>query len=132
MGPELVRSVRSLHESHGVVFHLGETVKRVDGSKVTLSGGATVEADFIVLGVGVRPSIDLAEQAGLRIDRGIVVNEYVETGAPGIFAAGDVARWPDPHSFLHGAEQSTLRPHLSLRRRISLNLIDSLTLRLGD
>jgi NADPH-dependent 2,4-dienoyl-CoA reductase/sulfur reductase-like enzyme len=90
--------IQSLHESHGVVVHLAETVKRVDGGKVTLSGGATVEADFIVLEVGLRPSIDLAAQAGLRIDRGIEVNEYLETSAPGVFAAGDVARWPDPHT----------------------------------
>jgi len=98
MGPEVGRFIRTLHESHGVIFHLGRTVERVDGSRATLSDKTTVDVDFLVLGVGVRPALGLAERAGLAIDRGITVNEYLETSVPGIFAAGDVARWPDPHS----------------------------------
>ena len=98
MGPEVGRFIQSVHEKQGVAFHLGQSVTRIDGRTVTLGDGTTLDADFIVLGVGVRPATALAEQAGLAMDKGIAVDEYLETSAPGIFAAGDVARWPDARS----------------------------------
>jgi len=98
LGAEVGGFFRVLHESHGVIFHLGKTVTHMDENQVTISDGTKVQADLLILGVGVRPSVTLAEQAGLEVDGGIVVNEYLETSASGIFAAGDIARWPDPHS----------------------------------
>lgn len=98
MGQELGRFIQTLHEAHGVVFHLGRTVTSVDGRTARLDDGTTLDADVVVFGVGVSPATALAEKAGLAMDRGIAVNEYLETSAPGIFAAGDVARWPDERS----------------------------------
>ena len=98
LGTEMGDFVRALHEEHGVIFHLGDTVNAIDGKRATLKSGGVIEADVVVIGVGVRPRLALAEKAGLAIDRGVKVDAYLETSVPGIFAAGDIARWPDRHS----------------------------------
>jgi apoptosis-inducing factor 3 len=98
LGPDLGRLVRTLHEEHGVIFHLQETASAVEGRQIRLKGGSALEADLVVAGVGVLPRVELAEAAGLKVDRGVIVDAYLETSSPGIFAAGDIARWPDPHT----------------------------------
>jgi len=98
LGPEFGDFVRALHEEHGVAFHLEDTVTAIDDEQATLKSGGKLAADLVVVGVGVRPRTQLAERAGLKVDRGVMVDEYLETSAPGIFAAGDIAKWPDRHS----------------------------------
>jgi NADPH-dependent 2,4-dienoyl-CoA reductase/sulfur reductase-like enzyme/nitrite reductase/ring-hydroxylating ferredoxin subunit len=98
MGAQMGAFIRKLHENNGVVFHLEDSATAIDGRKVKLKSGGTLEADLIVAGVGVRPRIELAEKAGLAIDKGVKVDAYLQTSDPDIYAAGDVARWPDTRS----------------------------------
>jgi NADPH-dependent 2,4-dienoyl-CoA reductase/sulfur reductase-like enzyme/nitrite reductase/ring-hydroxylating ferredoxin subunit len=96
LGPELGDFIRGLHEQHGVIFHLGGKASGLTRGGVVLEGGERLDADFIVAGVGVRPATALAQQAGLRVESGIVVDAHLETAAKGVFAVGDAARWPTP------------------------------------
>ena len=96
LGPDMGEFIRNLHEEHGVIFHLETKPEAID-EVVHLENGHTIEADLVVVGIGVRPRTELAENAGLRIDRGVAVDQYLETSTAGVYAAGDIARWPDPY-----------------------------------
>jgi apoptosis-inducing factor 3 len=98
LGPQIGDFVQALHGEHGIIFHLEDTPSAIDGKHVKLKSGGTIETTLVIAGIGVRPRTELAEKAGLTLDHGVVVNAYLETSVPGIFAAGDIARWPDPHT----------------------------------
>jgi NADPH-dependent 2,4-dienoyl-CoA reductase/sulfur reductase-like enzyme/nitrite reductase/ring-hydroxylating ferredoxin subunit len=97
-GRELSNLVLEAHTKKGVRLHLGSKVARIDGKQILLQGGELIEADIVVVGIGVEPRLHLAEAAGLALDRGVQVNSRLQTSNPDIFAAGDIARWPDPHT----------------------------------
>jgi NADPH-dependent 2,4-dienoyl-CoA reductase/sulfur reductase-like enzyme/nitrite reductase/ring-hydroxylating ferredoxin subunit len=98
LGRELGGLVRETHEANGVQFHLGRTPGAIQDRYVQLDDGTKLDCDLVVVGIGVRPNIAVAEQAGIATDNGVLVDEFLETNAPGIFAAGDIARWPDPRA----------------------------------
>ena len=97
-GRELSELVLEAHSGKGVRLHLGAKVARIEDKQVALQGGERIDADLVVAGIGVEPRLQLAEAAGLALDRGVLVNSRLQTSDPDIFAAGDIARWPDPHT----------------------------------
>jgi 3-phenylpropionate/trans-cinnamate dioxygenase ferredoxin reductase component len=95
-GPEIGGFYRDVHAQHGVELLLGDGVRCFEGdgmvARVRTAGGRVLDCDFAVVGIGVVPRVQLAEQAGLEVDNGVLVDEQLQTSAPGVFAAGDVAR----------------------------------------
>lgn len=95
LGSEIGEIYRKLHDDHGIDLHFSVGVDEILGSTqvqgVKLSNNSTVPAEVVVVGIGVSPRVELAEDAGIHVDNGIVVDEHLETSVPGIFAAGDVA-----------------------------------------
>jgi apoptosis-inducing factor 3 len=101
LGPQLGDFVRGMHEAHGVIFHLGRRPASIDATSVVLDDKTALPADLVVAGIGVKPATALAEAAGLTVDHGVVVDAHLRTSAPDVFAAGDIARWPDPRTGAH-------------------------------
>ena len=95
LGPAVGDRIHRIHLDHGVHFHLGQKPRELVRDGVVLESGETIAASFVVAGVGVRPNVELAERAGLALDRGIVVDARLRTSDAAIHAAGDVARYPD-------------------------------------
>ena len=98
LGAELGKLLRETHEANGVKFHLGRMPAVIKERQVQLDDGTALVCDLVVVGIGVRPNVALAQQAGIATDNGIAVDQFLQTNVPGIFAAGDIASWPDPRA----------------------------------
>ena len=101
LGPTIGAALMKLHEQNGVQFHMGRMLNAIGKSDVMLDDGSALPAEVVLLGIGVKPDLTLAQTAGVAIDAGVVVNEYLETSVPRIYAAGDIARYPDKRSGRH-------------------------------
>jgi 3-phenylpropionate/trans-cinnamate dioxygenase ferredoxin reductase subunit len=95
LGDEVGGIYRDIHTEHGVQMLLGTAVEAFEGTtsvqRVRTSDGRELECDFVVVGVGAQPCVELAGHAGIAVDNGILVDEHLQTSVPGVFAAGDVA-----------------------------------------
>lgn len=102
-GTDMGAAIASLHERNGTTLLCGTGVKAIEGKegegrvqRVVLSDGTILEADLVVVGIGVSPNTDWLEGSGLVLDNGVVCDETLWTGVPGVYAAGDVANWMNP------------------------------------
>ncbi len=98
LGSELGKFIQGLHEQHGVRFFMGARARAIRADRVEIEDGRLVEADLVIVGVGVSPRTALAEAAGITVNDGVVVDETLRTSAADVFAAGDIARYPEPVS----------------------------------
>jgi apoptosis-inducing factor 3 len=103
LGRDVGRMIQAVHEAKGVQFHFGREIRSFDGGRLMLDDYSLLEADFVVAGVGVRPRTEIAEAAGITCippDKGggVVVNDRLESSVAGIYAIGDIAHYPDPHT----------------------------------
>ena len=96
LGDEVATVFRDLHVQHGVDFHFGASVERIDGGSVVLGDGTRLPADAVVAAVGIRPNVELAQRAGLAVDNGILVDASLRSSDPDVYAAGDVANREHP------------------------------------
>jgi NADPH-dependent 2,4-dienoyl-CoA reductase/sulfur reductase-like enzyme len=99
LGPSMGAACAEIHRDHDVTVRLGVSVDRLEGSRgvegVRLADGSVVEADVVVVGIGVVPVTDWFADSGLQIRDGVVCDEFLSCGAPGVYAAGDLVRWPN-------------------------------------
>lgn len=98
MGAAVADAIMAVHRERGTAFRLGARIARIEPARVTLDDGTVLPADLVLAGVGVEPRTALAEAAGLEVDDGVVVDERLRSSDRDIYAVGDIARWPDPHS----------------------------------
>lgn len=101
LGPDVARVFRTLHEANGVAMRFGvgtEEILTEDGgvTGVRLGDGSVVPADAVVIGIGVTPNVEIAREAGLTVDNGVVVDASLRTSDPDVYAVGDIARFPHP------------------------------------
>jgi NADPH-dependent 2,4-dienoyl-CoA reductase/sulfur reductase-like enzyme/nitrite reductase/ring-hydroxylating ferredoxin subunit len=97
-GIALGEFIKKIHEGNGVRFHLDSVASEFDGHTITTADGTRIDADFVIVGIGVQPRTTLARSAGAALDNGVIVDSSMQTSVPGIYAAGDIASYPDPVS----------------------------------